>query len=362
MFIKNGLGRTAALVALSWLAGCVAVNAEENQAGLTLSPMFGAYIGDDDKDLDQGTFMSIGIGYDYGKRWASEFSYLYAEADSDGMDGEVDVRAFRFDALYHFSDTRVRPYLVFGLATGEVDTPAGETDDDSFANAGFGLKYAINPQVALRGDVRGMHGFDSSDNDVLVGLGAVFKFGTSSKPKVVSTPAAKPTMTPTPTAQQPASVVKDSDNDGVPDERDACPGSEAGAKVDEQGCYLTLEEDVSVSLNVNFATNSADVINDSVDDIKEVAEFLRSYPETTVVIEGHTDSSGAAAYNKVLSQRRAEAVVKILVEQLGVANSRVTAVGYGQERPLVANDTAANKAKNRRVTAVVRATVQKIAK
>lgn len=354
MLTKNHVVRSGMAVALSCMAISFSANAEENLRGLTLSPMFGAYIGDDDKDLDTGTFLSLGIGYDYGKRWGSEFSYLYAKADIDGANGDVDMDAFRFDALYHFSDDTLRPYFVLGLATGEIDTPAGEADDDTFANAGFGVKYALNQQVALRGDVRVMHGFDSSDNDLLVGLGAVFKFGTSSKPKA--------TPTPTPVPVQKVEPVKDSDNDGVPDASDACPDSEAGSKVDEKGCYQVLEEDVSVSLNVNFATNSDQVIPGSFDDIKGVADFLRSYPETNVVIEGHTDNSGSAAYNKDLSQRRAASVAKILVEQFGVASSRVSAVGYGLERPLVPNDSAANKAKNRRVNAVVSATVKKIVK
>lgn len=69
-------------------------------------------------------------------------------------------------------------------------------------------------------------------------------------------------------------------------------------------------------------------------------------------VEGHTDDRGADAANLALSQRRAEAVMKYLVNK-GVAQSRLEAAGFGETRPLVKNDTPANQAKNRRVEFVI---------
>ena len=84
-----------------------------------------------------------------------------------------------------------------------------------------------------------------------------------------------------------------------------------------------------------------------------LATFLDSYPKTNVVIEGHTDSSGSAESNLKLSQKRAEAVAKILTDKYSIASNRVSAIGYGEERPLVTDDSPENQAKNRRVTAIV---------
>jgi len=70
-----------------------------------------------------------------------------------------------------------------------------------------------------------------------------------------------------------------------------------------------------------------------------------------IAIEGHTDNTGDAAHNKKLSGDRAHAVMKALIGQK-IDKSRLSAKGYGAERPLVANDTEDNRAKNRRVELV----------
>ena len=83
---------------------------------------------------------------------------------------------------------------------------------------------------------------------------------------------------------------------------------------------------------------------------------MKQYPMTDTVIEGHTDSVGTAAYNLSLSQRRAEAVRQVLIDQFKVDASRLTSVGYGEERPIADNRTAEGRQLNRRVVAVVSAT------
>ena len=74
--------------------------------------------------------------------------------------------------------------------------------------------------------------------------------------------------------------------------------------------------------------------------------------ELNVRIEGHTDTTGTAAYNMKLSQRRADSVLAFLIES-GLASERMTAVGYGMERPLADNTTAGGRARNRRVELVI---------
>lgn len=148
----------------------------------------------------------------------------------------------------------------------------------------------------------------------------------------------------------------DSDGDGVPDYQDKCPGSEAGAKVDAEGCYVELDETVTINLNLEFDSNSADVRSSEYSKIQEVTDFLRQYPTTSAVLEGHTDSSGAASYNQQLSERRARSVYNYLVNQANVAAGRLSFVGYGEANPIASNDTREGKQTNRRVSAVVSAT------
>jgi OOP family OmpA-OmpF porin len=80
---------------------------------------------------------------------------------------------------------------------------------------------------------------------------------------------------------------------------------------------------------------------------------LKQYPETTAVIEGHTDNVGTPEHNMKVSRLRAESVVKYLVEKFGIETSRLSASGYGSTRPIADNATDAGKQQNRRIEAVI---------
>ena len=114
-------------------------------------------------------------------------------------------------------------------------------------------------------------------------------------------------------------------------------------------------EAVRVELDVKFDFDKAQVKQESYGDIKALADFMKQYPQTTTVVEGHTDSVGSDDYNQRLSERRAGAVRDVLVNQYGVESGRVQAVGYGESRPVADNATAEGRAINRRVEAEVEA-------
>lgn len=109
----------------------------------------------------------------------------------------------------------------------------------------------------------------------------------------------------------------------------------------------------SVTLTgVTFAHNKATLTTTSHELLDEMARGLRENPGLKIEIQGHTDSTGAAAYNEQLSQRRADAVREYLIEH-GVSPSQVVARGYGESEPVASNATAAGRAANRRVVAKV---------
>ncbi|MGN0927369.1 OmpA family protein [Ectopseudomonas mendocina] len=114
-------------------------------------------------------------------------------------------------------------------------------------------------------------------------------------------------------------------------------------------------EAVRVELDVKFDFDKAQVKQESYGDIKALADFMKQYPQTSTVVEGHTDSVGSDVYNQGLSERRASAVRDVLVNQYGVESGRVQAVGYGESRPVADNATADGRAINRRVEAEVEA-------
>jgi outer membrane protein OmpA-like peptidoglycan-associated protein len=80
---------------------------------------------------------------------------------------------------------------------------------------------------------------------------------------------------------------------------------------------------------------------------------IREFPNSTVVIEGHSDNIGNEAYNLNLSTDRARAVQKYLIANMGLSEDRVQAIGYGKERPIASNETEAGRAQNRRIDVVI---------
>ena len=100
--------------------------------------------------------------------------------------------------------------------------------------------------------------------------------------------------------------------------------------------------------NLLFDVNSAVIKPGGLDGLTKVADILNRYPETTITVKGHTDSTGSEAYNQQLSEKRAVAVADFLVGK-GVNGARVTPIGYGEQLPIAGNDTEAGRLQNRRV-------------
>jgi len=102
-----------------------------------------------------------------------------------------------------------------------------------------------------------------------------------------------------------------------------------------------------------FASDSAAVQPSVLGDLRAVARNLTEYPDSTVTVTGHTDDTGSAEYNQALSERRAESVKSVLVQQ-GVASARVRAVGRGETQPVATNSTPEGRQQNRRVEIIIR--------
>jgi len=119
--------------------------------------------------------------------------------------------------------------------------------------------------------------------------------------------------------------------------------------VDNQGDQLL----VNFPQDILFATDSATVSSSARSELRALAANLQRYPATNVEIVGHTDNTGAAAYNLDLSLRRASAVGRVLVDA-GVASPRINARGRGEDAPVASNLTPEGRAQNRRVEVIIR--------
>lgn len=143
-------------------------------------------------------------------------------------------------------------------------------------------------------------------------------------------------------------------------------GAIVGAMMDKQERELRQIQGVNVSrtapdeLNVSvqnevlFDFNSAALRSASKQALRDMASVFDKYPDTTIKVEGFTDSIGTAAYNERLSERRADSVVNYL-ENLGVRGSRLDAIGFGETHPRASNSTARGRQLNRRVEIHIKA-------
>lgn len=146
----------------------------------------------------------------------------------------------------------------------------------------------------------------------------------------------------------------DEDKDTVLDKYDQCPNSPLGNDVDKYGCtkYVTIEQNeeaVTISLLVNFENDKYTIDDKYFHEISLVANFLKRYKNTSLIIEGHTSSLGGAKYNKKLSQKRANEIMKMLINDFSISQERLSALGYGEEQLIDLSDTQKGHAINRRI-------------
>lgn len=113
----------------------------------------------------------------------------------------------------------------------------------------------------------------------------------------------------------------------------------------------SLDQDSKVNVQINFATDQAEILPDSQEQIDQIIALLKDNANLKLGIYGHTDNTGDAAHNLKLSEQRAQAVVAALTKA-GIDANRLTAKGFGDTQPVADNTSDEGKAKNRRVELV----------
>jgi len=374
------------------------------ERSFSFSPMVGGQVFEGDQHLKDALFWSIGLGYNLTENAALEAVFSKAETDSEISSASiVRIQTLRIDALYHFNPERkLVPYLAVGLGQITSNPETGSSRLNFLVNAGGGLKYFLNKSVALRGDLRYLFEFSDPENNLLCSAGLEFQFGKPT-PAPAPLPIVAPPITPVVTPSQAPAPLLDSDGDGVMDEKDRCPNTPDGVKVESNGCPIDSDSDgvvdyldkcpdtpqgspvdgngcpldsdgdgvlnsldqcpetpsgVSVdskgcttklTLRINFGLNSDQLGPEFDSEIGQAARCINDYPGNIVFIDGHTDSQGREDYNQKLSERRAAAVKNRLVEKFAVPAIRMTARGFGENQPVADNTTSEGRFLNRRV-------------
>lgn len=127
---------------------------------------------------------------------------------------------------------------------------------------------------------------------------------------------------------------------------------EGGSAADQIRKYINggfSEYTVFKFNSMNFSTGSADLSPEILREIEQLSILLKAYPKLKIRLESHTDNTGDAPLNQMLSELRAQNIINILTAELGISGDRITFKAFGQEKPLESNDTEEGRAANRRI-------------
>jgi OOP family OmpA-OmpF porin len=301
----------------------------------------------DDNERDTG-FKVFG-GYQFNKYFGIEggyydlgdFGYTSFTVPQGTLHGVLGARGLNLDAVLSMPFTpKFSAFVRAGAAYSEVRgsfegtglvnvvQPNSESNETNY-KFGAGFEYMFTPRFGMRLEGERYRIDDSVGNkgDIdLYSAGVLFRFGAPPPAPVVMAPPPPP---PAPVVVAPPVAVEPPPPPPVQTDR-----------------YCSL-------LNFEFEINQDKVQLEEQEKLAVIGKFLTKYPQTTAVIEGHTDDVGTNEANQRLSERRANAVVSYLVRNLKVDRSRLTPVGYGETRPIADNATDEGKRANRRIGAIV---------
>lgn len=328
-------------------AGLVAANAlaaptAEQLAGSFSVNGFVDYVkaNDDLSDAEGGLGDGTGLGLNLGYRFTE---FLGVRARYEYLDINRHNGYKRAFGDVYGADLMLFPTAEAYFALGARQIEWNDADSETKANLGLGYNFFLNKNMSIVPEVNFLVGDDNTH--LTTGLGFTYHFGVKEPAKAEPAPVVAAAVV--------AEAPKDSDGDGVYDDKDQCPDTPAGDKVDENGCTIFVEKTKTVRLEVLFANDSAVIPANSYGDIAKVGEFMQTYPHVDVTIEGHTSAPGSDKHNMKLSQARADAVAAALTSRYGIDSQRVKAIGYGETRLLDKANTAEAHKINRRVQAVL---------
>jgi OOP family OmpA-OmpF porin len=306
-------------------------------------------------NVDHGS----GFGGEFGYRWteSTEFRFSYSKInlvkEHNGFN-EPSSSAMAVDALYF--PTKQNFYVVGGVDYLDIVNTQASVD------LGAGYRHYLSERAAIYVEGKGHYQLSEHFKDTSAKIGFIYFFGDSAK----SLPARKSTVVKNKEPNKKLTVVpvvakkveKDTDKDGVLDKHDNCANTPMTDKVDLHGCTIFSDEKVRMELLVNFDNNQSVVKEAYFSEIEKIAQLLTLYPHTSLVIEGHTSKVGSRAYNQKVSQQRAEAIVSVLVNKFSIDATRLSAVGYGEDRLINNADNDTAHTQNRRIEAKIEVTKQ----
>ena len=301
---------------------------------------------------DRGSNNGWGGGMGFGKMIDEHFNVelkgFYQGLSGGNSTGEWDLTGGTADVQYFITRDTFSPYTVLGLGAMNSSHNGG-SGIGFIGEAGAGFTYELHDNFLIRSDVRYRYNQNFNANlqpgtnefhDMVVNLGFVVPFGPKPVAPVAEAPA------PTPVAVADCSTL-DADKDGVNDCDDKCPDTLSGAQVGVNGCWI---------VGVNFDNDKAIIKSEYFPTLDNAAKIIKEHPDLVIEVQGHTSQTGSFKHNMKLSERRALAVKKYLVD--GTHSPNLTTRGYGWTQPIDSNDTEEGRANNRRVQLEVNGQIQ----
>ena len=317
------------------------------------------------KTIDAEISKQSSIGLAFGKNFHDSFidqielSHLQSKNTSykDTSDS-TKISRTTLNGIFNLSKNNDSTFFaLIGLGNENVSNEQKDYESGVFVDYGIGYKHKMNDYGILKADLRHMVKVSGEKDNVSLVLAISIPFGdrvtTVPRSRILKVYEEKKEVVVSEVIDEVVEeeveivVNNDIDNDGILNKNDKCKNTPSGAKVDKLGCII------SVDLAINFKSNSDKINTRYSNKLTEYAEFLNDNPHYNVIIKAYTDSNGRDSYNLKLSQKRANTTIKELV-RLNVKKSRLKAIGYGEEDPIADNLTEEGRAKNRRVTAVIR--------
>ncbi|MEX2474725.1 OmpA family protein [Marinobacter sp.] len=345
------------------LAGCVALPLQTAQAEAPPFPISYSFFGAEISYVDSGNSRDkssnidnlanypeygVTLGHQFNPNFTLMGAFTYGDAETRTSDIDTDILRGSLAGRIHPGKFRFagwRPFAGAGYSYTDIDVdgaPSSKTEDGLYLEGG--LQRMVSERFVFEAGVRARTELEDGyvDGQAFAGVQFLFNQWYPQPPAVTTFERPEPVEPP-----------KDSDGDGVMDNRDLCPNTPRGALVDSDGCAKKLTKEIKETLYVEFDLDGTEVKRQYFDEIEKLADLMTQYPTSRMLLEGHTDSSGSASYNQNLSQSRADSVMKVLVKEFDISSARISTTGMGESQPIADNATDEGRAQNRRVEAIL---------
>ena len=335
--------------------------------GFSITPTINEYMFSNFENRDITQMYGVKVGYEkidnsFIESLGIEGTLNYFTAKTKQETKSTAGYLFRLDAIYpYIFREKWMPFFAVGGGTIVMNS-SGHKENDFLFNYGAGLKYFFEDYLALRTDFRHILVYDSvgTRNNFEMGIGVSYYFGkerikptsplkiAEKKPaEKVGSPVDRPLVPPIaavpllPLEPLIKPLIKSMINaDAIPAVGESAPQAPVEIK-------KTIK-----NMSIEFGTDRFEVKQKYNNELNSLAKYINSINESSVLIEGHTDSTGQLKHNIKLSQQRSESVRNLLINA-GVDPSRISIVFYGPLRPVASNATPIGRQQNRRTQIIV---------